>query len=72
MENTSMPRSQPLAKMELIRTADGRWEPASKIRDLSAVTDAEVDAAFEGIRPAEGATQAVRGRGVMILAGAPD
>jgi hypothetical protein len=72
MENTSMPQSQPLAKMELVRTASGRWEPASKIRGLSAVTDAEVDASFEGIRPAEGATPAVGGRGAMIPAGAPD
>lgn len=67
-----MPRSQPLAKVELIRTASGRWEPASKIRDLSAVADAEVDAAFEGIRSAEGATPAAGGRGAMIPAGAPD
>ena len=46
----------PLAKIELVRTASGRWEPATNLRDLSAVTDVEVDAAFEGIRPTEGAT----------------
>jgi hypothetical protein len=72
LEDTSMPQPQPLAKMELIRTASGRWEPASRIRDLSAVTDAEVDAAFEGIRPAEGATPAVMGLGPMKPADAPD
>lgn len=51
-----MSEPQPLAKIELVRTASGRWEPASNLRDLSAVTDAEVEAAFEGIRPAEGAS----------------
>ena len=51
-----MSEPQPLAKMELVRTASGRWEPASNLRDLSAESDAEVDEAFEGNRPIKGAT----------------